>query len=147
MATPNKKVLYIGNERLWSRGLICHSLSWWRHQMETFPRYWPFVWGIHRSPVNSQHKGQWRGALMFSLICALINGWINNGETGDWRRHRAHYDVIVMYMSAGPSILRLHGTPETQTFQSSSNQAYSSDNDLHLWRLFERKIGSSCDGA
>ena len=32
--------------------------SWWRHQMETFPRYWTFVWGIHRSPVNSPHKAQ-----------------------------------------------------------------------------------------
>ena len=31
------------------------------------PRYWPFVWGIHRSPVNPPHKGQWRGALMFFL--------------------------------------------------------------------------------
>ena len=41
----------------------------WNH----FPRYWPFVRGIHRSPVNSPHKGQWRGALMFSLICAWIN--------------------------------------------------------------------------
>ena len=39
----------------------------WKH----FPRYWPFVRGIHRSPVNSPHKSQWRGALMFSLICAL----------------------------------------------------------------------------
>ena len=35
-----------------------------------FPRYWPFVRGIHRSPVNSPHKGQWRRALIFSLICA-----------------------------------------------------------------------------
>ena len=35
-----------------------------------FPRYWPFAWGIHRSPGNSPHNGQWRGALMFSLICA-----------------------------------------------------------------------------
>ena len=57
-------------------------------------RYWPFVQGIHRSPVNSPHKGQWRGALMFSLICAWITGWVNNGEAGDLRRHRAHYDVI-----------------------------------------------------
>ena len=39
----------------------------WKH----FPHYWPFVRGIHRSPVNSTHKGQWRGAWMFSLICAL----------------------------------------------------------------------------
>ena len=61
-----------------------------------FPRYWPFVRGIQRSTVNSLHKGQWRGALMFSLICAWINGWVNNGEAGDLKRHRAHYDVIVM---------------------------------------------------
>ena len=64
----------------------------WKH----FPRYWPFVRGIHRSPVNSPHKGQWRGALMFSLICARINGWANNREAGDLRRHQAHCDVIVM---------------------------------------------------
>ena len=54
----------------------------WKH----FPRYWPFVRGIHWSPVNSLHKGQWRGALMFSLICAWINGWVNNREAGDLRR-------------------------------------------------------------
>ena len=64
----------------------------WKH----FPRYWPFVRGIHRSPVNSPHKGQWRGALMFTLICARINGWVNNRETGDLRRYRGHYDVTVM---------------------------------------------------
>ena len=63
----------------------------WKH----FPRYWPFVRGIHRYPMNSP-KGQWRGALMFSLICARINGWVNNGEAGDLRCHRANYDVIVM---------------------------------------------------
>ena len=63
----------------------------WKH----FPRYWPFVRGIHRSPVNSPHKGQWRGALMFSLICAWMNGWVNNRKAGDLRRHCAHYDVTV----------------------------------------------------
>ena len=65
--------------------------------MEKFPRYWPVVRGIHRSPVNSPHKGQWRGALMFSFISARINGWVNNGKAGDLRRYRAHYDVIVMH--------------------------------------------------
>ena len=59
--------------------------------------YWPFVRGIHRSPLNSPHKGQWRGAFMFSLICVWINGWVNNREAGDLRRHRADYGVIVMY--------------------------------------------------
>ena len=66
----------------------------WKH----FPLYWPFVRGIHRFPVNSPHKGQWRGALMFSLICVWINGWENNREAGDLRRHRTHYDVIVMFI-------------------------------------------------
>ena len=95
----------------------CHNLSWfmqvkgvpgvlgckmsnlqhddvikWRY----FPRYWPFVRGIHRSPVNSPQKSQWRGALMFCSICVWINGWVNNREAGDLRRYRAHYDVIAM---------------------------------------------------
>ena len=73
-----------------------YQYPWWRHQMETFPRYWPFVRGIHRSPVNSPHKGQWHGALKFSLICVWIKGWVNNREAGDLRRYCAHYDVIVM---------------------------------------------------
>ena len=65
----------------------------WKH----FPRYWPFVWGIHRSPVNSRHKGQWRGAFMFFHDLRPNNDWVNNREAGDLRRYRAHYDVIVMY--------------------------------------------------
>ena len=64
--------------------------------MKHFPRYRPLVRGLHRSPVNSLHKGQWRGALMFSLIYAWINIWVNNRVAGDLRRHRAHYDVSVM---------------------------------------------------
>ena len=68
----------------------------WKH----FPRYRPFVREIHRSPVNSPHKGQWRGALMFSMIFTWINGWVNNGEAGDLRRHRAPYDVTVMTKSS-----------------------------------------------
>ena len=65
----------------------------WKH----FPRYWPFVRDIHRSSVNFPHKGQGRRALMFSLICAWIIGWVNNREAGGLRRHRTHYDVIVMW--------------------------------------------------
>ena len=64
----------------------------WRH----FRRYWPFVRGIHRSSVNSPYKSQRRGALMFSLIWAWINGWVNTREAGDLRRHRDHYGVTVM---------------------------------------------------
>ena len=64
----------------------------WKH----FPRNWPFVREIHRSTVNSPHKGQWRGALMFSLTCVWINDWVNNREAGDLRRYLAHYDVITL---------------------------------------------------
>ena len=52
---------------------------------------WPSVWGIHRSPVNSPHKGHWRGALMFSLIYAWINGWVKNVKLAIW-----HTAVLVM---------------------------------------------------
>ena len=51
----------------------------WKH----FPRYWPFVRGIHRSSVNSPHKGHWRGALMFSSICAL-NKRLSKQSWGWW---------------------------------------------------------------
>ena len=86
----------------WSNpGWYGYSWPWQTHddviKWKHFPRYWPFVRGIHRSPVNSPHKGQWHGALMFSFICVRINGWVNNREVGDLRRYRAHYDVIVMY--------------------------------------------------
>ena len=64
----------------------------WKH----LPRYWPFVWGIHRSPVISPHKGQWRGALMFLWSAPWINGWVNNREAGDLRQNCAHCDVTVM---------------------------------------------------
>ena len=62
----------------------------------TFQCCWPFVREIHRWSVNYPHKGQCRWALMFSLICARINGWVNNNESGYLRCHRAHYDVTVM---------------------------------------------------
>ena len=64
----------------------------WQH----LPRNWPFVRDIHRSPVTSPHKGQWRGALMFSLICVWVNDWVSNRGAGDLRPHRSHYDVIEM---------------------------------------------------
>ena len=71
----------------------------WKH----FPRNLPCVRGIHRSPVNSPHKVQWRGALMFSLICIWVNNWVNNREAGDLRPHRAHYDVTVMDAAETPT--------------------------------------------
>ena len=96
-------VTYLVKWAIWGLAAPCHDFSIlrlfiafahddvikWKH----FPRYWPFVRGIHRSPVNSPHKGQSRGALMFSLICVWINGWVNNREAGDW-------DAIVPIMTS-----------------------------------------------
>ena len=98
----------LSKSRFWSMWLKLKSPTWdteaqqynrsqddviiWKH----FPRYWPFVQGVYRSPVNSTHKGQWCGALMFSLICAFINDWVNNHGAGDLRRLRPHQDINVM---------------------------------------------------
>ena len=65
-------------------------------------------------PVNSPHKDQWRGALMFTLICDRINGWVNNRGAGDLRRNSAHYDVIGMgpaHMVEGGQNLRKAPNP------------------------------------
>ena len=88
------------------------GIAWWRHQMETFSALLALCAGKSPVPVNSPHKGQWRGALMFSLICVWINGWVNNREAGDLRRYRGHYDVNVMeynnYAHASRSLLFSH---------------------------------------
>ena len=84
------KIVRVSCIKIWK--LHDHVIKWGH-----FPRYWPFVRGILRSPVNSPHKGQWRGAFIFSLICAWINGWVNNREAaGDLKRHHAYYNFTVM---------------------------------------------------
>ena len=69
---------------------------WWRPQMETFSALLVICAG--NSPVTGEFPAQRpvTRSFDFSLICAWINGWVNNREAGDLRRHRAHYDVIVM---------------------------------------------------
>ena len=64
----------------------------WKH----FPRNWPIVRGIHRSLVDSPHKGQRGRALMFSLMGAWTNGWVNSRDVGDLIRHGAHCNVILI---------------------------------------------------
>ena len=101
--------------------------TWWCHRIETFSRYWPSV----SSPVNSLHKGLWRGALMCSLICSWTNSWANHRDTCDLRRHYPHYDVIVMnaVVSYGFVILCGDVTSETlyNTLRSRHNGCHSLD--------------------
>ena len=56
-----------------------------------------FLWSRWHVTGELPAKCQWRGALMFSMICAWINGWVNKREAGDLRCYRAHYDVTVIY--------------------------------------------------
>ena len=93
--------LSVLNNSCWSVGfgqfmLVVIGNTWWRHQMETFSALLAICAGNSPVPVNSPHKGQWRGALMFSLICVWINGLVNNHEAGDLRRYCVHCDVTVM---------------------------------------------------
>ena len=80
--------MYIHHPNLVIMSMITSSK--WKH----FLRY--FVMGFNRSTVDSRLKGQWRGALMLSLIFAWTNSWANNRDAVDLRRHRAHYYVTVM---------------------------------------------------
>ena len=51
----------------------------WKH----FPRYWPFVRGIHRSPVNSPHK--WSVTQSFDVFFDLrLNKRLSKHSWGWW---------------------------------------------------------------
>ena len=100
--------LWFGSMSFWWVALVMMTSS----NGNFFSRYWTFVSAIHRWPVNFPHKVQWRGALMFSLICVWINGWVNNRKAGDLRRYRAHYDITVMdaqapYVTGSSTNIRL----------------------------------------
>ena len=77
----------------------------WRHQMDTFSASLAIC---KRPPVDSPHNDQWRGVLMFSLICAWTNRWANNRDAGDFRCHRVHYDVTVTDYTFSPLLFNWH---------------------------------------
>ena len=95
--------------------------------METFSALLALCAGNSPVPVNSPHKGQWRGALMFTLICAGINDWVNNREAGDLRRHLDHYDVSVM-MS-----WQLHDEYQTQVHFKNTHTVCTSFYFVMFW--------------
>ena len=70
---------------------LCKPLSKFDHDDVTkrkhFPCYWDFA-GNSLVAGEFPPKGQWRGALMSSLVCAWTNGWVNNRNYDDMRRHR-----------------------------------------------------------
>ena len=101
--------------------------------MEPFSALLALCAGNSPVPVNSLHKGQWRGALMFSLICAWINGWVNNREAGDLRRHCGHYDVTVML-----SISHEHDTTMSMTPYIPCSYPFSRKKTIFFFQCEER---------
>ena len=87
-----------------------------------FVHYWPYVREIYRRPTDSPHKGQWRRALMFSLICAWTNSWANNRGASDLRRLCAHHDVTIM------RVCRLVGASQTRSI-------YATYQPVNNWKL------------
>ena len=96
---PNFNTIRDGLKKMssqgWGNNYDVHG-PWWRHQMETFSALLALFVG--NSPVTDEFPSQrpMTRSFMFSLTCAWIDGWVKNREAGDLRRHRAHYDVIVM---------------------------------------------------
>ena len=76
------------------------GISWWRHQMETFFRVTGLLCGEftgHRwIPLTEANDAE----LCYFFYLRL---WVNNREAGDLRRHRTHYDDIVMYVELRPN--------------------------------------------
>ena len=92
------------------------------------------------SPVPGELPTQshWRGALMFSLICVWINGWVKNREAGDLSRYRAHYDVTVMwalFSYLDPMFaLRCHRKPKTACSSNFVDDVFTVVSCRHWWR-------------
>ena len=120
----------------------------WKH----FPCCCPLVKGIHRPPVNSTHTDPWRGPLMFSLICAWINGSENNRGAYDLRRHHAHYDVTVMndltlewdvvQFKLGYRQIELKSTPQTWYYdqQVQPHTLLATSGECLFWAHFKRVL-------
>ena len=83
-----------------SISMVCKSwpiiLANVNKNMITFSALLALCEGNPTAPVDSSHKYQRRGALMFSLICTWTNGWANKWNACDLRRHCAHYEITVM---------------------------------------------------
>ena len=88
-------VLYESSLRNYWKKMYCHLHPWWNKGFDNYS-YPHKISDIITDHLNSPHKGQWHGALMFSLISAWKNAWVNNRVAGELLRRDAHHDVTVM---------------------------------------------------
>ena len=82
------QIAVVGRDHSW--------ITWWRHKMETFSALLAICAG--NSPVTGEFHAQRPVTRSFDVFFDLrwINRWVNNGEAGNLRRYRTHYDVIVI---------------------------------------------------
>ena len=102
IVVEDKETFILYNQMLlisWRCKVYHNYVIKWKH----FPRYWPIVRGIHQSRWNPRARPVTRSFDVFFYL-RLNNGWVNNRETGDLRRHRAHYDVIVIVRASNTII-------------------------------------------
>ena len=114
---------------------ICHRhISWWCREIKTFSALLVICAGDSPVPGEFPAQSQWRGALMFSLICVWTNGSVNNREAGGLRRHRAHYDVIVMVASISYTATATTATQyhSDNTYLSISNHTQHSNISIFM---------------
>ena len=107
----------------------------WKH----FPRYWPFVRGIHRRPVNSPHKGPVTRSFDVFFDLRPINAWVNNSKAGDLRRNHAHYDVTVMISKLKPFVTTVicHNTITIiKTLQLWQVRIFFSNTNLRYYSIY-----------
>ena len=114
-----------------------NAQHWWRHQMETFFALMPPP--PPPPPATGEFPLQWpvTRSLMFSLICAWTNSWVNNRAAGDLRRNRAHYDVTTMLISWPPGMTNTHTKRFIRRYAWTANYKYS------LWPQNSQKSTAS----
>ena len=111
------------------------------------PNRWEAIYTAHDDVIKWKHLRvaghlcgeftghRWRGVLMFSLICAWINGWVNNCEAGDLRRYHSHYDVTIMPQKVLADLvqLELHGKHRIPNAISGQPNVVGAENLLDSW--------------
>ena len=90
-----------GNQNIWfsihnTSTVPCAALPWWRHQMEIFSALMALCAENSSGPGEFPTQRPVTRNFDVFLICARINNWVYNRGSGDLRRHRVHYYVIVM---------------------------------------------------
>ena len=130
---------------------------------KNFPRYWPFVRGIHRSPVNSPHKGQWRGAFMFLshvftlCVCVCVSVCLSMFVTSRCLSGRCNYEGLVPHkqyfagtllgiFSCASYVLRIHDVIDGVT-RSQSGSNFEIDTSPSIFELEHRSKAQNVGNA